>query len=179
MCGVVGCGLAPGSAPLQRSIFKSQISSGFSMSMSGRDGVAPPGRQQFAALVLGGIRLGMAILGSRWFVELEVSPSWLGVCWWILLPRQWVVGWSTQVVGARAQCPTRVRSSVSVKEWSSMPLQWPLAMPPHCGPKIHSSCSDILNWFLSKISSCYVMSNLEAYHLGLCPCSYFRHCVGK
>ena len=132
-----------------------------------------------SVLVLGGIRLGMVILGSRWFVELEVSPSWLGVCWWILLPRQWVVGWSTQVVGARAQCPTPVRSSVSVKEWSSMPLQWPLAMPPHCGPKIRSSCSDILSWFLSKVSSCYVMSKLEAYHLGLCPCSYFRHCVGK
>ncbi|KAF2593981.1 hypothetical protein F2Q70_00043059 [Brassica cretica] len=166
MCGVVGCGLAPGSAPLQRCFVSGGlsvslglrrggraggISSGFSMSVSGRDGVAPPGRRQFAALVLGGIRLGMAILGSRWFVELEVSPSWLGVCWWILLPRQWVVGWSTQVVGARAQCPTRVRSSMSVKEWSSMPLQWPLAMLPHCGPQIRSLCSDILSWFLSKL----------------------------
>ncbi|KAF2581297.1 hypothetical protein F2Q68_00006101 [Brassica cretica] len=93
------------------------------------DRVAPPVRRQFAALVLGSIRLGMTILGSRWFVELEVSPSWFGVCWWILLPRQWVVCWSTQVVGARAQWPTRV--------------------------------------------SCYVLSKLEAYRLGLCPCSFF------
>ncbi|KAF3524743.1 hypothetical protein F2Q69_00047236 [Brassica cretica] len=186
MCGVVGCGLAPGSAPLQRCFVSGGLSvslglrrggraggilSGFSMSMSGRDRVAPSGRQQFAALVLGGIRLGMAILGSRWFVELEVSPSWLGVCWWILLPRQWVVGWSTQVVGARAQCPTRVRSSVSVKEWSSMPLQWPLAMPPHCGPKIRSSCSDILSCFgpvvvlVSLTATSRVRSSLTSQHL--------------
>ncbi|KAF3550295.1 hypothetical protein DY000_02009407 [Brassica cretica] len=114
-----------------RAQWPTRISFGFALSVSGRDGVAPPVRRQFAALVLGGIRLGMAILSSRWFVELEVSPSWLGVCWWILLPRQWVVGWSTHLVGARAQWPTRVRSSVRFKEWSSMPLQWLLAMPPH------------------------------------------------
>ncbi|KAH0873209.1 hypothetical protein HID58_070571, partial [Brassica napus] len=161
MCGVVGCGLAPGSAPLQRCFVSGGlsvslglrrgglaggISSGFSMSMSGRDGVAPPGRQQFAALVLGGIRLGMAILSSRCFVELEV-------------------------VGARAQCPTRVRSSVSVKEWSSMPFQWPLAMPPHCGPKIRSSCSDILSCFgpvvvlVSLTATSRVRSSLTSQHL--------------
>ncbi|KAF3510686.1 hypothetical protein F2Q69_00008924 [Brassica cretica] len=158
MCGVVGCGLAPGIAPLQRcfvsgglSVFlglrrggrTGGISFGFALSVSGRDRVAPPVLRQFAALVLGGIRLGMTILGSRWFVELEVPPSWFGVCWWILLPRQWVVCWSTQVVGARAQWPTRVRSSVRFKEWSSMPLH------------------------------CYVLSKLEAYRLGLCPCSFF------
>lgn len=127
--------------------------------------MAPPGCRQFAALALGGIRLGMAILGSCWFIELEVSPSWLGVCWWILLPWKLVVGWSSQVVGARAQWPTRVRSSVRFKEWSYMPLQWPLAMPPHCEPQIRSSCFDILSWFLSKVGSCYVLSKLEAYRL--------------
>ncbi|KAH0916954.1 hypothetical protein HID58_024614, partial [Brassica napus] len=123
MCGVVGCGLAPGSAAEVLRL---------------RDGVAPPGCRQFAALALGGIRLGMAILGSCWFIELEV-------------------------VGARAQWPTRVRSSVRFKEWSYMPLQWPLAMPPHCEPQIRSSCFDILSWFLSKVGSCYVLSKLEAY----------------
>ncbi|KAG5377610.1 hypothetical protein IGI04_025452, partial [Brassica rapa subsp. trilocularis] len=60
-----------------------------------------------------------------------------------------------------------------------MPFQWPLAMPPHCGPQIRSSCFDILSWFLSKVGSCYVLSKLEAYRLELCPCSYFCHCAGN